>query len=503
MNVASWLEQSGRSWPDRPAVYSGARLLLTYGQLSRRSEALAKFLARDCAVAAGDRVAIFAGNTPEYLEILHAIWWLGAIVVPINYKLHPKEAAWIIADSGAKSVFTEAGESLAGTGSPCPELAINGTTYREAVLSSGTMTIHRSDGAEAAWLFYTSGTTGRPKGGILSHDNLVQMTLCYGTDVDAVSRDDVSLYAAPMSHGAGLYALPFIRAAAAHALPESRAFDAGEIIELAGMIGNLSFFAAPTMVKRLVREATGRGYGGEGIKTIVYGGGPMYAADIDEALALFGPRFVQIYGQGESPMTITALSRDLVADETHPDWRARRASVGVSQSCVDIKILRSDGSEAMLDEAGEVAVRGPTVMKGYWNNEEASAKAIRDGWLMTGDLGHVNQDGFLTLTDRSKDVIISGGTNIYPREVEEVLLRHPSVYEVAVIGVPDPEWGEVVLAFVVGHPGQTCEQAKLDAWCKQHIASFKKPKLYRFVDKLPKNSYGKVPKTQLRDVAQN
>jgi acyl-CoA synthetase (AMP-forming)/AMP-acid ligase II len=201
-------------------------------------------------------------------------------------------------------------------------------------------------------------------------------------------------------------------------------------------------------------------------------------------------------------MTITALSRDLVADETHSDWRARRASVGVSQSCVDLKILRSDGSEAMPGEAGEVAVRGPTVMKGYWNNEEASAKAIRDGWLMTGDLGHVNQDGFLTLTDRSKDVIISGGTNIYPREVEEVLLRHLSVYEAAVIGVPDSEWGEVTLAFVVCRPGHTCEQADLDAWCKQYIASFKKPKLYRFVDKLPKNSYGKVLKTQLRDAAQ-
>jgi long-chain acyl-CoA synthetase len=304
-----------------------------------------------------------------------------------------------------------------------------------------------------------------------------------------------------MSHGAGLYSLPFIRAGARHLTPRSRGFDPDEILALAAEPGNLCLFAAPTMVKRLMEKARQKNHDGSGIKTIVYGGGPMYAADIDEALAQFGPRFVQIYGQGESPMTITALSRELVADTAHPNWRQRRDSVGIAQSCVEVAVLGADGKLLAPGETGEVAVSGPTVMKGYWNNEEATAQTLVDGWLMTGDLGHLDEDGFLTLTDRSKDVIISGGTNIYPREVEEVLLRHPAVSEVAVIGTPDPDWGENVMAFLVLERGSTCDRAALDTWCRDNMASFKKPKLYRFVDEMPKNSYGKVLKTDLRRLA--
>lgn len=497
MNVADWLSQTARCWPERMALYHGTEPLLRYRELALRSAALAQWLAEAHAVAQGDRVAIFARNCPEYLEILHAVWWLGAVVVPINHKLHPTETSWILENSGTKLVFTETGTSFTDYGLACAEASIRAADHASLSHAEPDAPIATSSD-DAAWLFYTSGTTGRPKGVVLTHANLIQMTLCYGTDVDPVGVGDISLYAAPMSHGAGLYALPFIRAGAAHLVPRSRGFDPAEIIALAEGLGGLSFFAAPTMVKRLIKEAVDRGYRGDGIKTIIYGGGPMYAADINAALAQFGPRFVQIYGQGESPMTITALSRDLVADETHPAWRARRASVGIAQASVDVRILHNDGSPAATGETGEVAVRGPTVMKGYWNNPEATAKTIRDGWLLTGDLGHMDEDGFLTLTDRSKDVIISGGTNIYPREVEEVLLRHPAVFEVAVIGAPEPEWGEVVVAFVVRKPGTTTGRTELEAWCKDNMASFKKPKIYRFVDDLPKNSYGKILKTELR-----
>jgi acyl-CoA synthetase (AMP-forming)/AMP-acid ligase II len=281
----------------------------------------------------------------------------------------------------------------------------------------------------------------------------------------------------------------------------SRGFDPGEIINLARTRGNLVFFAAPTMVKRLIAAAGALGYKGEGIRSIIYGGGPMYANDIDEAVSLFGSRFVQIYGQGESPMTITALSRELVADETHPAWRTRRASVGVAQASVEVQIRDKDDKVCPIGCTGEIVVRGPSVMKGYWEDPEASARTLAGGWLRTGDLGHLDQDGFLYLTDRSKDVIISGGTNIYPREVEEVLLQHPAVFEVAVIGVPDSEWGENVTAHVVLEPGQTATVSQLDHWCRQFMAAFKRPKHYVFAGDLPKNSYGKILKTELRKLA--
>jgi long-chain acyl-CoA synthetase len=252
---------------------------------------------------------------------------------------------------------------------------------------------------------------------MLSHMNVAACALCYPIDVDPVSAEQGALYAAPMYHGAGIYNFIFTRTGARHVVPESGGFDPAEILDVAPRLGEVSFFAAPTMVRRLVDAAKAAGGDGAGIRTVVYGGGPMYVADIEDAVATMGPRFVQIYGQGESPMTISALSRALVADRTHPDWRARLASVGVAQSCVDIAIAGEDDGVAPPDQDGEILVRGPQVMQGYWRNPEATAKALSGGWLRTGDIGRLSADGFLTLTDRAKDVVISGGTNIYPREV--------------------------------------------------------------------------------------
>jgi len=253
------------------------------------------------------------------------------------------------------------------------------------------------------------------------------------------------------------------------------------------------------MVRRLTDAARATGQRGDGIKTIVYGGGPMYLADIEEAVDWFGPRFVQIYGQGECPMAISALSRSEVAERSHPRWRARLQSVGRAQSLVELAIGDAEGRCLPAGEAGEIMVRGAPVMPGYWQAPEATAKTLRNGWLMTGDIGSLDADGYLTLQDRSKDVIISGGTNIYPREVEEALLLHPSVHEVAVVGRASVEWGEDVVAFVVAAPGHAPDPAVLDAHCRDHIARFKRPKSYAIVPELPKNNYGKVLKTELRN----
>jgi len=289
---------------------------------------------------------------------------------------------------------------------------------------------------------------------------------------------------------------PHVLKAARHVIPESGGFDAAEICHLAAQTGRLSLFAAPTMVKRVVDHVAATGADASGFKTILYGGGPMYVEDIRQGLDVMGNCFVQIYGQGECPMAITALAREHLANRAHPRWLERIASVGVAQSLVEIRITDSDGNPLPAGETGEILARGDAVMSGYWRSPEATAKTLRDGWLWTGDMGSLDSDGFLTLKDRSKDMIISGGSNIYPREVEEVLLRHPAVHEVSVVGRPDAEWGEVVIAFAV--VGEGVSAAALDALCLEHIARFKRPKEYHFIDSLPKNNYGKVLKTELR-----
>ncbi len=501
MNIASWLHATARITPDAPALLEGEQVRATYAEFAARARAIAAGLRDAHGVGPGQRVALFMENRTEYLEALYGVWWLGAVAVPINYKLHPKEAAWIIENADASAVFTAAGTLGEAVRLPtgCHEVGVDTPAWVAlGAAGPGPEVPALLDAGALAWLFYTSGTTGRPKGVMLTHQNLAAMSTTYTLDVDDVRPSDAAVYAAPLSHGAGLYNFMHVRRGARHLVPRSHGFDPGEILDLGERVGGLSFFAAPTMVKRLVDEARRTGRTGAGIRTVVYGGGPMYVADIEDALAVMGPRFVQIYGQGESPMTITSLRREVLAASEHPRWRERLASVGAAQGCVEVRVV----DEAMADlppgTPGEVVVRGPTVMAGYWRNEQATRETLVDGWLRTGDIGRLDVEGFLTLTDRSKDVIISGGTNIYPREVEEVLVRHPAVAEAAVIGEPDREWGESVVAFIVPTEGVPCDAPTLEAWCRGEMASFKKPKRYVFCEVIPKNSYGKTLKTELR-----
>lgn len=488
----------------RRRLLSGKNVMADYGEFARRVAILASGLQTRLGIGSGDRVAIVMPNSIEYLELLYATWFAGAAVVPINFKLHAKEAAWIIENAEAKAVFVS--DSIASELIPLIEklpgvAAAFAVERREfaALRTSDPMWAPASrDRDDLAWLFYTSGTTGKPKGVMITNGNLHAMAFSYFVDVDEVRPSDATLYAAPMSHGAGLYNFMHVMRAARHVIPESSGFEADEVLALARSLSDVSMFAAPTMVRRLIDRAKSQGSSGDGIRTVVYGGGPMYVADIEEAVAVMGPRFVQIYGQGESPMTITALSRALVADRSHPRWRERLGSVGVAQSCVEVRISDEDGHGLPAGEAGEILVRGSPVMLGYWRNAEATARTIRDCWLWTGDVGSMDDDGFLTLKDRSKDVIISGGSNIYPREVEEALLLHPSVREVSVVGQPSKEWGEDVVAFIVAKPGVKLDTSDLDHHCLEHIARFKRPKSYIFEIELPKNNYGKVLKTELR-----
>lgn len=449
MNLATWLMRRAALTPDAPALLIGDQLLCTYAGLRDRVLSLAGALVSR-GVEPGDRVLLWMGNGPAYLEVLQAIWAAGAVAVPINHKLHRREAADMIADCEPRLVIVrgDAGSEIGGV----PTLDVGSTTYAAMVQSAsiGRLVERRDD--DLAWLFYTSGTTGRPKGAMLSIGNLSAMAHAYLVDVDPAAATRAMLYAAPLSHGAGLYSLPQMLVGAPHVITASGKFDPAEILELgrSGALPPLSLFVAPTMVRRLVETCAAEGGSGEGIATIVYGGGPMYRADIERAVTVMGNRFVQIYGQGETPMTIAYLARANVEDRTHAKWRERLQSVGMPHSCIAVKVLDVDGNPLLPGATGEIVVAGPTVMQGYWRDAAASGSAIISDWLRTGDVGFLDPDGFLTLTDRSKDVIISGGTNIYPREVEEVLLAHPGVAEASVIGEPDAEWGENVVAFVHG-----------------------------------------------------
>jgi acyl-CoA synthetase (AMP-forming)/AMP-acid ligase II len=351
---------------------------------------------------------------------------------------------------------------------------------------------------DLAWLFYTSGTTGRPKGAMLSQRNLMAMVMNYFADMDSVAPQDCMIHGAPLSHGSGLFALPHVAKAANNIIPESGGFDPAETLALLRHYPRASFFFAPTMLTRLINSPGIETADTANIKTIVYGGGPMYVQDTLRALEVLGPKLVQLYGQGEAPMTITGLSRAMHMDSGHPDYLRRLGSTGIARTDVDVRVVDGDDNDVPVGELGEVICRGDVVMAGYWNNPEATRETLRGGWLHTGDVGAFDGDGFLTLKDRAKDMIISGGSNIYPREVEEVLLRHPKVNECSVVGRPHTDWGEEVVAFVVAGSDGAATGPELDALCLDHIARFKRPKAYRFVAALPKNNYGKVLKTELR-----
>jgi long-chain acyl-CoA synthetase len=505
MNLAHLLLRHARADGQRPAIYYGAQAWASHAQWAAASASLAGRM-RDAGLQPGDRVLLFARNHPRYLEVLLGCWWAGLAVVPVNAKLHPREVEWIIENSGARIGFVTADvapQPLAGLALQIDLESAMGDAWLAPLQDAAELPVAERGPDDLAWLFYTSGTTGRPKGVMLTHRNLMTMGLTYFADVDPVSPGDAMLYAAPMSHGAGLYAVPHLMAGARHVVPASGGVEPAEMFALGRVIAPLSTFAAPTIVKRLVEYARKEGLGPEdaaaAFKTIVYGGAPMYLADVKEALQVLGPRLVQIYGQGETPMVISALSRADLIDSGHARHEHRLASVGRAQTPVQVRIADDQGRSLPTGETGEILVRGDTVMAGYWQNPQATAAAIRDGWLFTGDVGSLDEDGYLSLRDRSKDLIISGGSNIYPREVEEVLLTAPGVAEAAVVGAPDAHWGEVVVAFIVPGAGAVLTQAELDAHCLQHIARFKRPKQYRFVEALPKNNYGKVLKTALRE----
>ncbi|MCW1432279.1 AMP-binding protein [Novosphingobium sp. JCM 18896] len=492
MNVYSLLDQAAIRHAQAGAVYCDETLVATFDELRHRSLQLASRFGR--MGKPGDRVLVAAKNRPELVEIMFAIWAAGMVAVPVNAKLHPREIADVVEDSSPIVIMasTSIAQNLAPLAQRTPMIEIGSRDY------TALFTGEASEPAEVApedvaWLFYTSGTTGRSKGAMLTHRNLMAMSVAHLADFDDVGHDSSLIHSAPMSHGSGLYMLPYIARGARQVVPGAGVFEPANFLRLCDVHPRVAAFLAPTMLQRvrIVCEAAGRVPAN--LHLIVYGGGPMYLSELRQSLATFGQAFAQLYGQGEAPMTITGLRRSDHATEDD----AILGSVGWPRTGVEVKVVDRNGKALPAGTIGEIVCRGDVVMAGYWNNPEATAQALRGGWLHTGDLGSFDERGCLTLRDRSKDVIISGGTNIYPREVEEALLAHPDVAEVAVVGEADPEWGENVVAYVVPVPGKKLGADALDAHCLSSIARFKRPKSYRFLRELPKNSNGKVLKRAL------
>jgi len=509
MNIGHLLTKASRTYPERLALVYGGKEF-TYRETNERVNRFANAL-KELGLKKGDRLAIIQKNCPQILEALFACFKAGIAAVPINARLHPNELAYILEDSGSKALvysedFIEAVKSMRVElkkveNYVCLSEAPDSLDY-EKLISNGNRKEAEIDvnTDELAWIFYTSGTTGKPKGAMWTHKTILTMIMNYYADIYPITPEDIVYHVAPLTHGSGCYALPAFGKGALNLIQKAEKFDPDLVFQTIEekRVTNIAFLT-PTMINILTNSKNIDKYDLSSLRCIVYGGSPVYVEDLKRAIEKMGRIFIQLYGQGEAPMTISILRKEEHIVDNEVSDKVNLISAGIPRTDVEVKIFDEDDNELASGKMGEIVVRGDIVMEGYWEKPEETAETLRDGWLHTGDLGMMDNKGYIYIMDRAKDMIISGGMNIYPREVEEVILRHPAVYEVAVIGVPDSKWGESIKAIAVLREGAKATEAEIIDFCKEHIASFKKPKSVEFVDGLPKNAYGKILKRDIRE----
>lgn len=494
MNVYSMLADPVRRHASREAIVHGGRRL-TFAELDRAAAAVGRLYA-DLGGRRGDRILLFLRNGFEYPVLLLAGIRSGMVVVPVNAKLHPREVAFICGDAAPKIVVTHRElvgpirEAIAG---PLPHFLV----VEDLVLPDAAGDVSpcaEVSPSEPAWIFYTSGTTGKPKGATLTHRNLFAASVNCLADVFAFQSSDRVLHVAPLSHGSGLYLLPSLARGAANIISDRPNFQPDEIFDIVAQHGITALaFVAPTMIVRLLDARPRDDI--SSLRGVIYGGATIHLEHIRAAVKRFGPIFHQLYGQGEAPMTISYLP----GPDHATDDDSLLLSAGYVRSGVEVLIVDEHDRPLADGEDGEICVRGDVVMGGYWNNPSATEAALRGGWLHTGDIGHFDSGGRLRVLDRRHDTIISGGTNIYPKEIEDVLAAHPGVREVIAFGLPDPEWGEsVAVAIVAVSDAAPLSETDVLAFCRESLASFKKPKKIIFLEELPKSAYGKVLRRELK-----
>jgi acyl-CoA synthetase (AMP-forming)/AMP-acid ligase II len=508
MNVGYFLTAAGEQYSERPAIICGNQTT-TYSQENVRTDRLAAALKR-LGLVRGERVGVLMWNCPEMLESFFATWKAGGCIVPLNPRFLANEVVYQLRDSRTVTVIfgEEFREMMNQVSEQAPSLKhlislgqpLAGQLGFENLMAcedAGEKSGKDISDDDLAWLFYTSGTTGRPKAAMLTHGNLSFMALGAVADLMRIEPEDVGLHAAPLTHAAGFLSLAMVLKGSTQVILQPHRFSPEGFCAAVAKHRVTTTWLVPTQINLLLRYPDLGSWDLSSLKWVVYGGAPMYVAVLREALKRIGQVFVQLYGLGESPMTATYMRAQ---DHALEGAEAKRlASCGHARSGIEIRILADGGQDMPHGEVGEICLRGQSVMKGYWERPEATAAALQRGWLHTGDLGYLDENGYLYIVDRTTDVIISGGANIYPREVEEVLMRHPAIAEVCVFGVPDDLWGESVKAAVVLKPGATSSAEEITQFVGGYLAGYKKPKSVDFLMELPKSAIGKILKRRLRD----
>jgi acyl-CoA synthetase (AMP-forming)/AMP-acid ligase II len=510
MNLGQLLAQTARLFPARPALIQEGGRSWRWSEIDRRVDAMVAAL-RALGLAKGDRILVQSRNNLQMFESCWVAFRLGCVWVPTNFRLTPPEVAWLGAASGAvamivEDVFTAHADAVRAA-SPALRHVIAIGSPREGEHDYEAL-LRRHEGAPPApetvgaddplWFFYTSGTTGRPKAGVLTHGQMAFVVTNHLADlIPGTTERDCSIAVAPLSHGAGIHALLNVARGAATVLLPGEKLDAQAFWRAVEKHRVSNLVTVPTIVKLLVEHPAVDAHDHSSLRYVIYAGAPMYRADQKLALRKLGRVLVQYFGLGEVTGNITVLPPHMHSeDDDDPD--ALIGCCGRPRTGMEVAILDAGLRQLPAGEVGEICVRGPAVFAGYHDNEEATAKALRGGWFHTGDLGRLDARGLLYITGRESDMYISGGSNVYPREVEEVLLTHPAVAEVAVLGVPHPKWGEVGVAVVVRREGAALEADALLAHLDGRCARYRWPHQVFFWDALPKSGYGKIVKKDIR-----
>ena len=504
MNLGHFLTQAAQRMGSNAALIRGSKTV-TFQQLDQRVDSACAALS-SMGIKKGDRILVQSRNSFAMFETMFAAFKLGAVWVPVNFRLTEDEVVYIAQHSGARVLAFD------------PVFRPNLTTARKVETIEHVISLDTAEEGELAWddlasgsqvfadcavdhndpcwFFFTSGTTGRPKAAVLTHGQMGFVITNYLADLfPGLGEGDASLVVAPLSHGAGIHQIAQVARGVVSVLLDGERFDVEQVFALIEEHQITNAFTVPTILKTMADSDAVDRYDHSSLRHLIYAGSPTYRVDQQRALEKLGPCIVQYFGLGEVTGNITVLPAAL----HHVDdaVQGRIGSCGYARSAMQVEVQDEDGSALPRGETGELCVIGPAVFSGYYNNAEANEKAFRNGWFRTGDRGHMDAEGFVYITGRESDMFISGGSNIYPREIEEKIMQHPDIRECAVVGMPDPKWGEVGALALVVHPG--FDEDEFAAWMGGQLASYKRPRRIEVFDELPTSGYGKVTKILVRE----
>jgi long-chain acyl-CoA synthetase len=491
LNLASILTESAARLPDNPAIRLG-EVELTYAELDDRSARLAAVLLEK-GLQPGDRVGVMLPNVPEFPVVYYGVLRAGGVVVPMNVLLKKREIAFYLEDSGSKLLLAWHGfgeDARGGAGQAGAEpIEVEPASFA-ALLAEHEPVPGLADTAEddTAVILYTSGTTGKPKGAELTHANLFRNADVSSRTTSGIAAGDVVFGGLPLFHSFGQTVSMNASLMVGACLTLVPKFDPGEALETIQRDGVTHFYGVPTMYGALLHHPERENYDTSSLRTCITGGASMPVEVLHGFEQAFGAIVLEGYGLSETSP---------VSSSNHPDRERKPGSIGTPLEGVEMKVFDEDDSEVAQGEVGEIVIRGHNIMKGYWQRPDATEEAMRGGWFHSGDMARVDEDGYFFIVDRKKDLIIRGGYNVYPREVEEVLYEHPKIREAAVVGVPHDQWGEEIGAAVVLHEGEELPPEEVSAYVKERIAAYKYPRLVWFLDELPKGPTGKILKREI------